>query len=513
MSGPAVALTPASPLTFTSQNVGTTSGTLNFSVTNTGSANLTITSVGLSGANAGDFSIVADGCAGEVLTPNQNCVVGIRFSPTLGGTRTATASVTDNATGSPQTIAISGLGYGIPVGSLNTTLLAFNDTLALTTSAAQKVTLSNPGTDTLKIASIAITGSEGDDFSTPVTTCGATPTTLAPGASCTISTTFSPLFSGDKDAYITITDNANNVAGSTQNVGLAGVGDGDPTTTALVSSVSPSTSGQSVTFTATVTPSMGPVPTGSVVFANGATTIGTVTLAGGVAKLPITTLPVGNNAITATYVPLVGGKAAGSESSAIVQVVNPSPTTTTVKSSANPSTSGQSVTFTATVTATTGATPTGTVNFASGGTTIGSGTLSGGVATFSTAALPVGSSSITATYVADSTDATSTSTTLTQVVNVSPTTTTLTSSTNPSTSGESVTFTATVTATTGATPTGTVTFKYGTTTLGTGTLATGKATLAITTLPVGTDSITAVYGGSTTDATSTSSPLSQVVNN
>ncbi len=509
VAGPAVALAPPSPLTFAQQNVGTTSGTENFSVTNTGSQNLTITGVGLSGTNVGDFSIVADGCSGGVLTPNQNCVVGIRFSPTLGGTRTATASVTDNATGSPQTIGISGFGYGIPMGTLSSQLLTYPASTVGVTTASQTVTLSNPGTDTLKIASIALTGTNADDFTTPVTTCGAT---LAPGASCTISTAFFPAFSGLKAAAVTITDNTNNVAGSAQSIAVTGEGIGDVTTTTLASSVNPSTSGQSVTFTATVT-SAGAAPTGTVTFKNGSTTIGTGTISSGVATFTTTTLPVGNNGITATFP--ASTKDASSVSAPLIQVVNPSPTTTALTSSVNPSTSGQSVTFTATVTPSTGASPTGTVTFKNGTATLGTGTLNGsGVATFTTTTLAVGSSSITASYGGSSTDTASTSSTLTQVVNISPTATALTSSVNPSTSGQSVTFTATVTATTGATPTGTVTFKNGSTTLGTGTLnGSGVATLATTTLPVGSDSITASYGGNATDATSTSSTLTQVVNN
>ena len=393
--GPAVALAPPSPLTFAKQIVGTTSGTENFSVTNTGSQNLTVTGVGLSGTNVGDFSIVSDGCSGDVLTPNQNCVVGIRFAPALGGTRTATASVTDNATGSPQTIGISGLGYGIPISSLSTNSLVFANTLVGSTSPAQTVTLSNPGTDTLKIASVTPTGSEADDFSTPVITCGST---LAPGASCTISTSFAAVFSGNKSANIVITDNANNVAGSTQSVTEFGIGVADPTTTTLTSSVNPSTSGQSVTFTATVAASTGVATNGTANFVNGSTTIGSGTLSGGVATFTTTTLPVGNNAITAVYVPVAGGKAAASTSAPLVQVVNPSPTTTALKSSLNPSTSGASVTFTATVAPSTGGTPTGTVTFKNGTTTLGTGTLSGGVATLTTTTLPVASNSITASY-------------------------------------------------------------------------------------------------------------------
>lgn len=99
------------------------------------------------------------------------------------------------------------------------------------------------------------------------------------------------------------------------------------------------------------------------------------------------------------------------------------------------------------------------------------------------------------------------------------TTTTLASSLNPSTSGQSVTFSATVAATSGTNaPTGTITFKNGTTTLGTGTLArvdtTNKATATYSTdaLAVGSHSITAQYGGATGFNTSSSSVLTQQVN-
>jgi uncharacterized delta-60 repeat protein len=100
--------------------------------------------------------------------------------------------------------------------------------------------------------------------------------------------------------------------------------------------------------------------------------------------------------------------------------------------------------------------------------------------------------------------------------NQAPTTTALASSANPSLSGQSVTFTATVSTAGSAAPTGTVSFLDGTTLLGTGTLSTANgvttATFTTTTLAVGTHSITAVYGGDSNDMGSTSASLSQVVN-
>jgi hypothetical protein len=92
------------------------------------------------------------------------------------------------------------------------------------------------------------------------------------------------------------------------------------------------------------------------------------------------------------------------------------------------------------------------------------------------------------------------------------TTTTLTSSPNPSTVGQSVTFTATVTAASG-TPAGSVAFNEGGVTLGTGTLnASGQATFSTSTMAVGTHSISAAYSGDATFAGSASAVLTQTVN-
>ena len=98
-------------------------------------------------------------------------------------------------------------------------------------------------------------------------------------------------------------------------------------------------------------------------------------------------------------------------------------------------------------------------------------------------------------------------------VSSTATTTGVTSSVDPSVVGQSVTFTAIVTAISPGlgTPAGTVTFKDGTTTLATETLTGGATTFTTSGLALGTHSITAVYNGSTTFATSTSTALTQTV--
>ena len=272
------------------------------------------------------------------------------------------------------------------------------------------------------------------------------------------------------------------------------------TTTTVASSANPSTFGASVTFTATVTPS---AAAGTVTFKDGSTTLGTGTLSSGKATYSVSTLAVGSHSITAAY----GGSSNynSSTSSVFTQTVNKAGTTTTVASSANPSTFGSSLTFTATITP---SAATGTVTFKDGSTTLGTGTLSAGKATYSTSTLSAGSHSITAAYAGDSNYNSSTSSTLTQTVNKANTTTTVSSSSNPSAYGSSVTFTATVTP---SSATGTVTFKDGSTTLGTGTVSGGTATYSTSALAVGSHSIKATYGGDSNDNTSTSATLTQAV--
>ena len=272
----------------------------------------------------------------------------------------------------------------------------------------------------------------------------------------------------------------------------------------LASSANPSTIGQSVTFTATVTPSEA---TGTVTFKNGATQLGSpVALSSGIATYTTggSDLPLGNNAITAVY----SGDSNDNPgtSSVLTQVVNQTITTVVLTSSLNPSISGDAVTFTAAVTP---GTATGNVAFKDGSTTLGTGTLSSGTATYTTSALSTGSHSLTAVYAGDVNHYGCTSSTLTQTVNKITTTVNLASSSNPSTYGGSVIFTATMTP---GSATGTVTFKDGGTTIGTGTIGSGTATYSISSLTAGSHSITAVYSGDANCNTSTSSTLTQTVN-
>jgi Bacterial Ig-like domain (group 3)/Autotransporter beta-domain len=264
---------------------------------------------------------------------------------------------------------------------------------------------------------------------------------------------------------------------------------------------------QPVTFTAAVNvnPPGSGTPTGTVTFTVDGTPH-TVNVSGGTASFP-TTLAGGGHTVTAVY------NGDGNFNASNTAQLNITPgaagTTTTVSSSANPSTAGQSVTFTATIS---GAGATGTVTFTVDGTPH-TANVSGNTASFTTTALSVGSHTIIAAYSGDLNFAASTSQTLTQNVGIGPTTTTLASSANPSSLGQPVTFTAVVTVTGGVgTPTGTVNFTDAGLLIGTAALVGNSATLTTSSLALGSHPITATYLGSGTFATSASQALLQAVN-
>jgi predicted secreted protein len=279
-------------------------------------------------------------------------------------------------------------------------------------------------------------------------------------------------------------------------------------TTALISSVNPSSFGGSVTFTASVATNGGAV-TGTVTFSDGSAVLGTATLSAGTAVFSTSTLALGAHAITAVY----SGDANNAASQSAVlseQVQQAGPVS--VVSSANPSTAGTAVSFTAAIAAPQGAAVTGTVTFKDGATVLGTAAVNGsGSAVFSTAALAVGQHSIVAAYGGDINNKAAASSVLLETVQTAGTSVTLTSGANPSLASATLTLTATVVGT-GGSVTGTVTFEDGTTVLGVSPVnAGGVATFAATGLAPGQHSLIAIYSGDADDVPSTSAVLSQNV--
>lgn len=312
---------------------------------------------------------------------------------------------------------------------------------------------------------------------------------------------------GSRSIYATYNGDSNFASGSSLPTQLTV---SQATTTTLASAdLNPANYGQTVTLSATVQ-SSGGTPTGSVIFLDGTSTLGTATMTNGVAQLPVSTFGGGSHSITAKY--SGDSNFFMSTSAVLTETVNLTSTTTTVASSLNPATFGQAVTLTATVQAGSGISVAGTVTFLDGSLGLGTVTLANNSAQLTTSTLAPGTHTLTAVYNSNGNFAGSTSPALTETVNQLTTTTTLASSVNPALAGQAVTFTATVQAGAGNSPVGVVTFLDGSTTLGSTAVINNSAQLTISTLALGSHSITAAYGGSTDFAASTSSALTETVN-
>jgi hypothetical protein len=205
-----VSVSPTS-LTFASQVVGTTSSPQIVTLTNNLNSALTISNIGFTGTNSGDFS--QTNTCGSSVSAGGNCTISVSFTPSASGTRTAALSITDDAENSPQTVNLTGTG-GSPV-TLSTSSLSFGTVFVGSSSTAAPVTLTNNQSVSLTNISISVTGAA---FS-QVNTCG---TSIGPGAKCTITVTFTPKTSGSQTGAVTISDSAGN---SPQSISLKGSGE------------------------------------------------------------------------------------------------------------------------------------------------------------------------------------------------------------------------------------------------------------------------------------------------
>ncbi len=105
---PLICLGTGTTLTFSNQLVGTTSTVQSLTITSCGTAPLVISSIAPTAGNTGDFIVVSDPCITGPISTGNTCVVDLEFTPTTGGSRSATLSISNNA-GSPQLVTLTGM--------------------------------------------------------------------------------------------------------------------------------------------------------------------------------------------------------------------------------------------------------------------------------------------------------------------------------------------------------------------------------------------------------------------
>jgi hypothetical protein len=244
---PAVGLVPTPPagLTFAARlvNSGPSAAQL-ITVTNTGTADLHITTVAVGGdfgaaSGPAEFAIQTSTCPDATLIPTTGtCTISVTFTPRAVGTRLGAVTITDdagNVEGTTQSVSLTGTGIA-PVAGL-APARDFESVNVGTTSTALAVTLTNSGDAPLTVTGVAVSG----DYAIATGgTCPATfPFTLGAveagftsqiavvtGSSCTINITFTPTVIGTRAGTLTVTDDNLNVAGSKQSVALTGTGKG-----------------------------------------------------------------------------------------------------------------------------------------------------------------------------------------------------------------------------------------------------------------------------------------------
>jgi hypothetical protein len=193
--------------------IGTTSPAKKITVTNTGTGTLPINKIYVGGLDPGEFA-ETDTCDSS-LAAGASCTVSVTFTPTEKNKRQAGLGISTTDPASPDAVALIGTGT---VVSLSMSKLSFGDQAVGTTSPPQTVTLKNVDPyDRLNFSGINIIGTKAGDFS-ETNTCG---TSIAGGASCTITVTFTPTAQGTRKAAVRISDDG---GGSPQKVTLTGTG-------------------------------------------------------------------------------------------------------------------------------------------------------------------------------------------------------------------------------------------------------------------------------------------------
>jgi hypothetical protein len=237
-SAVAVSLSPAS-LQFPAIQVGTTSQPQQVTLRDLSSTALNISSISITG----DFA-ENDNC-GSGVAASASCALSVTFTPTVSGPRTGSISITDNATGSPQLISLSG-GSGLAAAaSLAPSSLNFANQAIGTSSAAQAVQLSNTGNAAFTLGNIQIAGDYAQTNNCPAS--------LAAGSACTFNVTFTPTASGSRSGVLTMNDSA---SGSPQRVNITGTGIVDFSLGAASTSATVK-AGATATYSLTISPSGG----------------------------------------------------------------------------------------------------------------------------------------------------------------------------------------------------------------------------------------------------------------
>jgi hypothetical protein len=205
-----VSVAPAA-LSFGNQVVSTTSAALPVTLTNNQTTGITLTTPTLTG----EFSL-AGGTCGKTLAPSGSCTYLVTFTPAALGTRSSALNLAFNASNSPISVPLSGVGV-MPAG-VAPSILTFATQTVGSSSAALTATVTNYQATAVTLGAPTVSG----DFSVTGGTCA---TGLEPGQSCAYQIAFTPQAAGTRTGTLSVNDSASN---SPQTVALSGAGVASP---------------------------------------------------------------------------------------------------------------------------------------------------------------------------------------------------------------------------------------------------------------------------------------------
>jgi hypothetical protein len=219
-TNPSASVSPGS-ISFGNQPVHVVSPTQTITLQNTGTAPLTYGSVGVGGANPGDFSVSDTGCAAVgTLAPGDTCGITVAFNPTAAGARSAVVSVNDgDPQNGTQTVNVSGTGTPSSMGFSPASVTYVNAIPAGTASPPHVVTVHNLTSSPMPITGTALGGANPKNFARSADTC--TGAVLQPNGTCTVNVTFTPSAVGRRTAVLSVKDTGT-VSPHTHQVTLTG---------------------------------------------------------------------------------------------------------------------------------------------------------------------------------------------------------------------------------------------------------------------------------------------------
>jgi Beta-propeller repeat len=193
-----------SALGFGSQVVNVASAPQSVTLTNRGSTALSLTAIGIMGANSADFAIASGTTCpgGGTLAIAGTCTVAIQFTPhALGTTSIANLDFADNASGSPQQVTLSGTGMAAPDLVASPQSLNFgSQSLHTGAKDSLNVEVSNQGSTSAGIGTVSFSPMNQADFAVAGNTC----TSLAPNGNCQITIAFQPATTGPRAATLNV---------------------------------------------------------------------------------------------------------------------------------------------------------------------------------------------------------------------------------------------------------------------------------------------------------------------